>query len=357
VDVYKKSEIPNPKSNPPAGGKNSKLKYYKIKTMVVLYLLLIFIFCFLLIKATDILMVNLKSLVSRTKFDAFAISSLIVGLGTSLPELFVGITAAMRGTSELSLGNVVGANIANLSLVIGGAALIGGTVYVQGEFLRRDIFWAFLAGATPMLLLFDKQLSRVDGIILLAFYGFYQTAVFREQKKGTVFKEDEGFIQRLIRRLKHRETRRELGWIFLAIAILLFSGEMIVRIAKEMALSLDLPLILVGLLLVSLGTTLPELFFELEAIKRKESEMVFGNLSGSIVANGTLIIGLVSLISPLKDQVFAGYFTACAVFIFMFFLFYYFVRTKRKLERWEGGILLGLYFVFLLLELSIRRGF
>ena len=318
--------------------------------MVVIYLLLIFVFCLLLVKATDILIVNLKSLVSRTKIGAFAISSLIVGLGTSLPELLVGITSALRGTPDLSLGNVVGANIANLSLIIGGAALVGGAVYVQGEFLRQDVFWAFLAGAAPMILLFDKQLSRVDGIILLALYGFYQAAVFRRQKKVLVFKEDEGFIQRLIHRLNHRGTRRELGWIFLGLALLLFSADMIVRLAKTVAVILNIPILLVGLILISLGTCLPEFAFGVKAIRQHQPQMVFGNLVGSIVANANLILGLVVLISPLQVQAFAQYLLATMGFVVVFGAFYFFTRTKQKLERWEGAFLVGFYLAFVLSE-------
>ena len=318
--------------------------------MVVIYLLLIFVFCLLLVKATDILIVNLKSLVSRTKIGAFAISSLIVGLGTSLPELLVGITSALRGTPDLSLGNVVGANIANLSLIIGGAALVGGAVYVQGEFLRQDVFWAFLAGAAPMILLFDKQLSRIDGIILLALYGFYQAAVFRRQKKVLVFKEDEGFIQRLIHRLNHRGTRRELGWIFLGLALLLFSADMIVRLAKTVAVILNIPILLVGLILISLGTCLPEFAFGVKAIRQHQPQMVFGNLVGSIVANANLILGLVVLISPLQVQAFAQYLLATMGFVVVFGAFYFFTRTKHRLERWEGAFLVGFYLAFVLSE-------
>jgi cation:H+ antiporter len=318
--------------------------------MIALYLILIFLFCFLLIKTTDILIVNLKSLVSRTKIGTFAISSLIVGLGTSLPELFVGVTSALRGTPDLSLGNIVGANIANLSLVIGGAALIGGVVYVRGEFLRQDVFWAFLAGAAPMILLFDKQLSRLDGIILLALYGFYQAAVFGGQKKGLAVEEDEGFIQRLIRRLNHRGTRRELGWIFLGLALLLFSADMIVRLAKAIAIALNIPILLVGLILISLGTCLPEFTFGVKAIRQRQPQMVFGNLVGSIVANANLILGLVVLISPIRIQAFAQYLLATMGFVVVFGVFYFFTRTKHRLERWEGAFLVGFYLAFVLSE-------
>lgn len=293
-------------------------------------------------------MVNLKSLVSRTRIGAFAISGLIMALGTSLPELFVGITSALRGTPSLSLGNVIGANIANLSLVIGGAALIGGAVHVRGDFLRQDVFYAFLVGATPMILLFDKQLSRLDGLILLALYGFYQGMVFNEQKGETPA--EDGFIQRLIRRLNHRGAQRELGWIFLGLALLLFSADMIVRLAKLVAIVLNIPILLVGLILISIGTCLPELAFGIKAIKERQTQMVFGNLLGSIVANATLILGLVSLISPIRIEAFAEYLLATMAFVVIFGAFYFFIRTKHRLERWEGAFLIGFYLAFVLSE-------
>jgi len=149
--------------------------------MIIIYLALILLFSFLLIKATDILIVNLKGFSQATGLGQFAMTTFLLALATSLPELFVGITSALEGTPSLSLGNIIGSNIADLSLVIGGAALVGGTVGVHGIFLRRDVFYAFLAGAAPMVLLFDKSLSRVDGLILLALYGFYNFWVFTER--------------------------------------------------------------------------------------------------------------------------------------------------------------------------------
>ena len=270
--------------------------------MIIVNLILIFLFCLVLIKASDILLVNLKSFALQTGIGAFAITGLIVALATSLPEFFVGVAAGFRGEPNLSLGNVVGANIANLSLVIGGAALIGGAVTVHGTFLRRDVFYAFLAGAAPMLLLTDRVLSRIDGLILLSLYGFYQVMVFEEQKRKAA--NEEGFINRLLRRLNHRGTRQELSWIFLGVILLIFSADMIVRLASKIALSLNIPILLIGLVLVAIGTTLPELTFEIEAIRSHQPTMVFGNLLGSIVANGTLIIGLVALISPIRIQAF-----------------------------------------------------
>ena len=320
--------------------------------MVFLYLLAILFFSFLLIKATDILTVNLESISRRTKLGQFAITSFLLALATSLPELFVGTAAALSGKPILSLGNVIGSNIANMSLVIGGAALLAGTVHVKGDFLKRDIFYAFLAGAAPMLLLIDKNLSQIDGLILLALYGFYQVMVFNERKQEMIHngEEEDGFASRVIDRLNHRGGRRELGWTFLGIIILLFSADMLVRFAGKLALAFNIPLLLVGLFLLAIGTSLPELALSLKAIRSHQPSMLFGNLLGSIVANGTLIIGITALIAPIKIAAFDEYLLATMAFIFIFGAFYYFIHTKHKLERWEGAFLLGFYLAFVLAE-------
>jgi len=200
--------------------------------MILLWLVLILIFSFLLIKATDILVISLKSISSRTKIGKFAITSLLLALATSLPELFVGLTAALEGKPSLALGNVVGSNIANISLVIGGAALLGGTVTVRGEFLKKDVFYAFLAGAAPMVLLIDKNLTRIDGLILLALYAFYNIWILsKRQKKLAEARDGEGedFVRRFLRKLNHKGMKRDLAWLFLGVALLLFSADILVK--------------------------------------------------------------------------------------------------------------------------------
>lgn len=318
--------------------------------MILVLVLLIFGFSFLLIKATDIVLVNLRSLSKKSRAGAFAISGLIAALGTSLPELFVGFTSALEGKTGLVLGTVVGSNIANLSVVIGGAALLGGSVAVRGGFLKTDVFWAFLIGAAPMILLFDKSLSRLDGLILLGLYVFYQMTVFQERYRKIGEAENEGFIQRLIRKINHRTVRREIGWIALGIALMLFSAEMLVKLAVRVALILKIPVLLIGLVLIALGTSLPELVFSLEAIKKHQPETVFGNLLGSVVANATLILGIAVLISPFRVQALSQYLLATMAFVVIFGAFYFFIRTKGKLESWEGAFLIGFYLAFILSE-------
>ena len=304
-------------------------------------------FCFLLIKATDILVSAIKFLARSTRLGKLAITSFFLALATSLPEFFVGITAALEGAPNLALGNVLGSNIADLSLVIGGAALLGGSVIVAGEVIERDILYAFLIGAAPLLLLLDRSLSRIDGIILILIYFWYNKTVFRFEGKG---EESDVWVGRLIRKLKLRSSQNQLGWFFLGAALLIFSADVIVKTAVKIAVSLNLPLFWVGLFLVAVGTSLPELSFELAAIRKKQSSMVMGDLLGSVVANSTLILGVVSLISPIKVTSLYTYLTATMFFLAIFAFFYVMVRTKRKFERWEAGILVFLYLLFIIAE-------
>ncbi len=320
--------------------------------MIFLYFLLILFFSFVLVKATDILIINFKSLSARSKISKFALTGLVLGLATSLPELFVGLSSAFEGKTILSLGNIIGANIANLSLVIGGAALISGAVMVRGDFIRRDVFYAFLAATAPMVLLFDKTLSRIDGLILLFLYIFYQIVIFSEKRYKQVGKNNQASMTvRLIRKLNQQKVKRELAWILLGIILLLFSADILVRVSIQMALIFNFPLLLVGLLMVSLGTTLPELVFSIRALNNKQQTMVFGNLLGSIVANGTLVIGLATLISPLTIQSLPNYLMATMSFVLIFGIFYLFIKTKHRLDRWEGLLLFIIYILFIFTQI------
>ena len=313
-------------------------------------LFLILFFSLTLVWATDLLVSSLKVLSDETKVGKFALTSFILALATSIPELFVGITAAFEGRPSLALGNVLGSNIADLSLVIGGAALLGGELRVAGEVFTRDTILTFLISLLPILLLLDKTLSRLDGLVLFLVYLFFQITVLRGTRKGS---RGSGWIKRLLKKIVPMATnhKKEWGKFFLGCVVLLVSADLLVRSATKLALSFSIPMFLVGLFLVAIGTSLPELSFEIQAIKRRETGMVFGDLLGSVVANSSLILGVTSMLHPIKITAFDDFLLATVFFLFLFGLFYFFMRTKRKLEKWEGAVLLGLYLLFALIEL------
>lgn len=314
---------------------------------------LLFFFSFILIKSADLVVVAIRRLSRHSSSTAFIISALLLALATSFPELSVGVTSALDGASTLSLGNIMGANIANISLVAGLAALAVGKVNVHGKFFKRDVFIALIAGLLPILLVIDGTLSRVDGLILIAAYGAYASSFFKKRFMEIAEEhKKESFVHRFLRQFNHVDSSKskEMGRLFIGIALLLVSANLIVKIANQLALAANIPIFLIGLILLSIGTTLPELAFSFRSLEDGEPTMFFGNILGSIIANSTLVVGVAATIYPVKVVAVNEYFAAALAFIVVFLAFWYFIKSKLRLDRWEAGVLLVFYLGFILIE-------
>lgn len=317
----------------------------------------------LLMKATEFTLNAFQALVAKMKVRKMVVAALLVALSTSLPELFVGILSALEGQPEISLGNVLGSNVANLSLVIGGAALVSGSVSVVGDFMKKELVAAFLAGCLPILLVMDGNLTRIDGLLLLGAYGVYISEVVIAGKHKSLAEKGGRRHYGILKKLKILHKNNSDVWLLKllgGIAGLILAADLLVKMASGLASSLGLPPFLIGLLVVSIGTSLPELVLEIGAIKRKEIALVFGDLLGSIVANATLIIGVTTLIHPVNVGGTSRYDLASFMFVLLFGFFWVFTNSKKRLDRWEGLVLLGLYFMFVSLEFwlnGLRAGF
>ena len=325
--------------------------------MVPVLIFSLFSFSILLIKASDAVIISIRRISRKTKTGIFALSAVILALGTSLPELFVGITSAMEKSSNLSLGVVLGSNIANISLVAGLSALVMGKVGVHGKFLKKDIAMALLSGVLPIFLLLDGSLNKVDGFILLAVYAAYATGFFRSRYEE-IAKEHkkENFIYRFLRKFSNIDTKitKESARFFMGIALLLFSANMIVKITNLLAGFANIPIFVVGLILLAIGTSLPEVAFSFRSLEDHQPSMFFGNLLGSTIANSTLILGVTSIIYPIEGVVFDEYMVAAAAFLLIAILFWMFVKSKSRLDRKEGMVLLLLYLILTILEFSLK---
>jgi len=315
----------------------------------------IIILSMILIKGADMVIVAIRRISKTTHTGLFALSALILAIGTSFPELFVGITSAIEGSPEVSLGDVTGSNIANIALVGGFAALLVGKVRVSNAYLKRDVFIALIAGVLPLILLGDHILSRVDGLILLTAYFAYATSFFRRRYQQIGKEQQElSFIYRFLRKFNDIafQRRKEFGRLFIGFALLLFSADSIVRLATYLANLANIPNFVIGVVVIAIGTSIPEFVFSLKSLKEHEPSMFFGNLLGSTIANSTLVLGVVSLIHPIKIIAINHYMIAVVTFIVVFFSFWYFIRSKHRLDRWEASVLLLLYLAFLVAEFS-----
>lgn len=321
--------------------------------MIIVQILSLIFFSFVLIKSAEWVIIALRRIARKSKVGVFAISAIILAVGTSLPELFVGISSSIEGLPNISLGVVLGSNIANTALITGMVALILGRINVHGDYLKRDVFMALIAGLLPLALMADRILGRVDGLVLLFVYASY-TASFFKDKFAEITNEHskESFFYRFLREINHIDfdVSKEYGKLFISLALMLFSSQMIISTSQEMAMIIGIPIFVVSLVILAIGTSLPEFVFSLKSIKGGEPKMFFGNLLGSTIANSTLIIGLTAVISPINITSFNDYRNAIIAFVIIFISFWLFIRTKHRLDRFEALILILMYLIFILFE-------
>jgi len=300
--------------------------------------------CIILIASGAFLVRSLSKISKFLRISEFSAAFIIMAIATSLPELFVGISSALAGTPALSLGNVVGANILNLTLITGIIILLSKNIKTSKRIGKDAYFMVFGISLILILYIIGSSLSRVDGIILFAFFLTNSYRIFKKRKK---------FPKKIKNGLETKRKFIHLLIFLIALIGLLISSNFVVRYATALAVDLNLPEIMIGLFLLSIATTLPELVFGISATKLHHKEMGIGDQIGTIVANSTLILGIVAIIHPI-EVTFLPFITS-AIFMFIAsFVFVTFLITGRKLETLEGISLILMYVLFIVIEFFIK---
>ncbi len=296
-----------------------------------------------------------RSLVNLARFlkvSEFTLSFILMAAATSLPEFGIGINAAFNDASLISLGNILGANILVLSLILGVMILIEGKLMLKKHSSAHSSWFNFFLTISPIILLIDGNLSRFDGLILIALFILNLNRLLK-------FKEI--FNHHRIRHFADENKYRpnDLNTIYFfknlfifisAIGILLFASYLIVKEVEIFSLKFGIPEMLAGIFIIALGTTLPELSFGIKAILSRHGEMSLGNLLGTTVFNSTLILGTVSLISPIKIEDGVSFWIGAGAMILTVFLANLFLKTRDSLNRLEGLLLIFIYFVFAIIS-------
>ncbi len=316
--------------------------------MLLVNLVLFIFFGVIIMFSGTYLVKSLIKIANFLKISEFTAAVIIMALATSIPEFFVGISSAISGNPSLSLGNIIGANIMNLTLITGIFVLMSNGIKFKERRISKDSFYmALILLLIVILYIIGRSLSRIDGAILILVFLFNSYRIIKKRKKTG-------------ETLNHRGGRFERKEIVLtvlifcaALVILFVSARYIVKYGTLLAVDLQLPSIMIGLFLLALATTLPELVFGLRACKMGHPEMSIGDQIGTIIVNTTLIIGLVALIRPIKAEfiptIIAGVFMFIAAFIFMTF-----VESKKKIEISEGVALIMLYIFFVIIEFFLK---
>ncbi len=298
----------------------------------------------LLIKGADFFVDGSSSIATRFKVPSTIIGLTIVAMGTSLPETAVSVTASMAGKNSLAISNVTGSNIFNTIMVIGVCALLT-PVMVQTETLKRDIpfsaLCALLLAVLGVLAFGDAEgmtVGNMDGIILLILFAIYIAfllAAALKSKKENKEAESEGGDIKLI------PMWLCLVYIVGGAAAIIIGGDLTVDSASRIALSFGMSETLVGLTIVSIGTSLPELVTSIVAARKNEVDMALGNAIGSNVFNILMVLGIAAAISPIT--VLEENLIDLGVLLFFTVIVWIFAFTKRKITRLEGGAMVALY--------------
>jgi cation:H+ antiporter len=279
--------------------------------------------------------------------NAFVISFFLMGVSSALPNLFVGIGSALTQIPQLSLGDVFGNDFINLTLVISLAILFSKEkkIKIQNIFIRESIIFMMLAALAPLFLVADGNLSRYDGFFLLLLFLFYLLWSFsRNHPYRDIYKQNYKPLKEFLKQL---EAYKIFFKIVLGLIILFFSAQGIIFASKAFALKLNLPMVIIGVLIVGFGNALPETYFAVSSARKGESQLIFGNMIGSIIAPATLVLGIVSLIHPIHIENFSFLEINRLFYILTIILILYFLK-KKELTKFNALILILIYFSFLI---------
>jgi len=317
--------------------------------MGILYFLTFLISCAALIFLGTRIVRLLTEVARFLEMKEFIVASVLMAFITSLPELFVGITAALNNKSILALGNIMGSNIIVLTLVIGIGGLLANGLSFKEKTLQRSASYATLIAPIPLFLMLDGYLSRWDGLVLFLTFAFYFHQLFlqkerfekildgRKSKKNVEKKEKVKFLKNILVAL-------------LAVALLLVTSEGVVWSASKLSETLNLPISLIGIFLVAMGTSGPELAFGIRSISLGHEEMTLGDSMGSVVMNSTFILGTVALINPFTIPDLSPYIIGVGFTVALVAIFLIFIKTDKTVSKKEAITLVLLYFLFFFLE-------
>jgi cation:H+ antiporter len=315
--------------------------------ILVLYFLILVIGFIFLIKGADFLIDGSATIAKKFKISDLVIGLTVVAFGTSAPELVVSVLSNIRGDSEIAISNILGSNIANIWLILGAAAIVY-PLKVVSSTVWKEIPLALLAVVLVGIMasdnLIDGQafsvLSRIDGLVLLSFFVIFIYYTFGIAKSG-----DEG--QQGGEEIKQLSLFKSISFVILGLIGLVVGGKLVVDNAILIAQSFGVSSTLIGLTIVAIGTSLPELATSVIAAFKKKADIAVGNVVGSNIFNVFMVLGISSTIGPLTFQsrnlIDTGVAIVVAISLFMFM----FIGKRQLLQRWQGGFFLLLYFSYI----------
>lgn len=274
------------------------------------------------------------------------IGMLVIGFGTSAPEMMVSVLAAMQGNPGLAVGNAYGSNIANIGLVLGSVALIA-PLAVHSSVIRKEMPLLMLCTLVTGWMLLDGMVTRWEALcLLLALVVFIVISIIRSRNQS-----NDALVAEVTETLESKPMSRgkSIMWTLVGLVLLVVSSRLLVWGAVEIAVRFGVSDLIIGLTVVAVGTSLPELASSISALRRKEHDMVLGNIVGSNLFNSLAVVGIAGLIAPIQTgrEVLVRDWSIMTCMTLLMILFAFSWRGRpRRINRLEGGILLALFVAY-----------
>lgn len=313
-------------------------------------ILLILVGFVMLIKGADLLVDGSSAIAKKMRISEIVIGLTIVSIGTSMPELFVSTTSAIQGASDISIGNIIGSNICNLLLILGLSAVIHPVKF------QKQTKWIENPMSIILTLIFfaicniNQDVSRTEGVILIILFVAFLIYTIAMGKKS----QNEVILELSLEEAKKVSVLKNVMLIILGIVALKIGGDLVVDNAKLVATALNVSEKIIGLTIVAIGTSLPELVTSVTAAIKGESDIAIGNIIGSNIFNMLLIIGASAIIHPITYNItYNSQMTILFVAMILMSIFP-FIKPKDELSRKNGLILVFLY-IFYMIKLFFEK--
>lgn len=267
--------------------------------------------------------------------SSFLIGAIVIGFGTSAPEITVSIFAALGNTPELALGNAYGSNITNIALILGVTALVC-PVPMPRSVVLKDLLYLIFATVASLAVILNQSISRIDGLILIGVFAVILALQIRQGLKEKVVAEEEEKVS----------TAKSWMWLGIGLVLLVCSSKLLVYGATEIAKSLGVSDLVIGLTVVAVGTSLPELASSIIAARKGDTALALGNVIGSNLFNTLLVVGIPSVICPMKldSMVLLRDFPVMAFLTLLLFpLGFRLKKSEGRVGRVAGGFLFAVY--------------
>ena len=307
--------------------------------------------CFLLSWLSSRLIKSLVVIANFLQWREFIIAFFVIAFAVSLPNLFVDLSAAFHGMPEIALGDILGGNFIDLTLVMAIAIFFSkGAISTESDMVQKSAMVTSGVAILPLFLILDGAVGRLDGILLVLAFILYAVWLFSKKERFTKV-----YRGKAIAPIKDfKEFLKNLLMIGIFLALLLAISQAVVSSAQFFSAQLGISLSLVGILIIGLGNCFPETYFSIISARRGEHWLVLGDLMGSVIVTSTLVLGIIALVSPFKINDFSPFLIARVFLVVGSICALLFIKSGRKITKKEGALLLFIYIGFLLTEIFIK---